>query len=172
MNEETVTVMSGEYVELLEKIAEKSDNDIIQFIIVLGVFLVILIPSLWIIVRSINKSSRDSRNSDIEEKKTLIAVIERNTEAFSDLKGTVNVGNTAITTMLTNIDSTVTSVRDISSKILTNQKLLTEKVDRVVSDHDQLIDSINKSNEHISIMNDVIDLVEDTNTVVHKHADR
>ena len=172
MNEETVTVMSGEYVDLLEQIAEKSDNDILQFFIVLGVFLVILIPSMLLLVRFINKSLRESRSNDIEEKKTLIAVIERNTEAFSDLKGTVNVGNTAITTMLTNIDQNVTNVRDISSKILTNQKLLTEKVERVVNDHDQLIDSINKSNEHIAIMNDVIDIVEDTNTVVHKHADR
>lgn len=152
------------YEELLKEIATQTNNDIIVLFIVMGVIITMMMPLLFYII----KTQKSTRETNLEEKKTLIDVIERNSKAFGELQGVIDVNNTTIGTMLATIDNNTRSTNNKIRIVLDEQKHMSEKLDRVVNDHDKLLDGIRKAEEHTTTMDELYDLASDVDETVHE----
>lgn len=86
----TTTAIDGNAADILSQIADKTTNDIILFAIIILIGLILVALPLF----KIGLSNRTKeRKLELDERNQLIAVIERNTSAFTDLKATIKNNN-------------------------------------------------------------------------------
>lgn len=152
------------YEELLREIVSETNNDIIVLFIVLGVIIVMMMPLLFYFI----KSQKTVRESNLEEKKTLIDVIDRNSKAFGELQAVIDLNNTTIGSMLNTINKNTSSTDEKIRIVLDEQKHMSEKLDRVVNDHDKVIDGIREVEKQSATIDDLYDIASDVDETVRE----
>lgn len=127
--------MSPEYTDILTKIVQETQSDIILFTIVIIVGLaLVFIPFYY----TSNKSKKMMREQQLEEKKQLINVVEKNTDAISTLKTTLELTNSRMLGLLKRIDDSTSETSMKMEKLLTIQEGTTNKIDKLLHDHEKI----------------------------------
>lgn len=119
--------------EILSQVVKTSNNDAIITIVVLLIGLVAVAIPLY---RMRLKYIKSERESNAEERKNIIDVINRNSEVMANLNNSINVNNSVMTQTLSKLQKSAEDNSDDLSKLLTNQNvslaLLNEIKDKTV----------------------------------------
>ena len=119
--------------EILSQVVKTSNNDAIITIVVLLIGLIVVAIPLY---RMRLKYIKSERESNAEERKNIIDVINRNSEVMANLNNSINVNNSVMTQTLSKLHKSAEDNSDDLSKLLTNQNvslaLLNEIKDKTV----------------------------------------
>ena len=119
--------------EILSQVVKTSNNDAIITIVVLLIGLIVIAIPLY---RMRLKYIKSERESNAEERKNIIDVINRNSEVMANLNNSINVNNSVMTQTLSKLQKSAEDNSDDLSKLLTNQNvslaLLNEIKDKTV----------------------------------------
>ena len=119
--------------EILSQVVKTSNNDAIITIVVLLIGLIVVAIPLY---RMRLKYIKSERESNAEERKNIIDVINRNSEVMANLNNSINVNNSVMTQTLSKLQKSAEDNSDDLSKLLINQNvslaLLNEIKDKTV----------------------------------------
>ena len=119
--------------EILSQVVKTSNNDAIITIVVLLIGLIVVAIPLY---RMRLKYIKSERESNAEERKNIIDVINRNSEVMANLNNSINVNNSVMTQTLSKLQKSEEDNSDDLSKLLINQNvslaLLNEIKDKTV----------------------------------------
>lgn len=124
---------------IVNEIVSKTTNDLILFFVLLLIAAVVFFLPYYNVKRKMNK---DKNESELAEKQLLVEVIERNTNVISTLKATIDANNIAMTTLLSNLESTTEDLNKGVMKIYMNQETINAKIDEIISSNDDIKDDL------------------------------
>lgn len=125
----------------VNQLINKSDNNIVFFIIAIGFLLVVGVP----FYNALRKSKKEAVEAQLNEKKMLLSVVEKNTAAITSLNNSIDVNNEAMSKFLKSIDE-----RTFNTVV---------KLDNIDGQQDRLLDILDKflarANEDERIKNEI-----------------
>jgi len=137
--------MTEEYTDILSKVLQETQNDVIVFTIVLLIgFAAVMLP-LYI---SLSRSKKTAQQQQLEEKQQLISVVQQNTDAISTLKTSLDLNNATTNTLLQNINDNTNEAAIKIAKILASQIQIAPKIERIIGDNDNLHDYVHEHRQH------------------------
>lgn len=115
--------------EILNNIISITTNDVILFVIVLVVACVlVVVPGLYVY----NKMRRDNQKAAQEERKMITDVINRNTEAFVELKSTLSENSATQQALLKNININTSDTRERAITFTTQHETMVAKLNELL----------------------------------------
>ena len=120
--------------DVVSQVANKTDNDVILFTIIILIALVVVMLPLYRIILSGRKFEKESENSrrenELDEKKLIISVVTSNTDVMSQLKATLEtIGintNSALARIHDRIDACAATTAELKGQLSSLDALLIE----------------------------------------------
>lgn len=132
------------YTDIISAIVQKTQSDLIIFAIILIIGLVLVYIPYYIMKK---KANAEYNKNQLEEKKMLYSVINRNSDIAATLTTTIDANNTAITTVLSNIKLETHDLNKAVSHLSDNQLQIIEKLNDSIKCNRELKNYVEKSVE-------------------------
>ena len=115
--------------DILNNIISITTNDVILFVIVLVVACALVaIPALCVY----HKMKKDDKKAEQEERKMIIDVINRNTEAFGELKTTLSENTATTHALLKTINLNTTDTHERAIMFTTQYESMASKLNELI----------------------------------------
>lgn len=147
---------------ILNHALDSTNSDLIIFMIVLLVGFAFLAIPMCILI---HQSRKDSRRDDREDRKMILDVVNRNTEAFSDLRTSLVENNAVQNEILKNINKLTSENKELLVRMTTKQLAMNDKVDKIVMEYDEFKELVLKVKNNLR---EIIKTEDDTNRRVEQ----
>lgn len=153
---------SSDAAGILNHALESTNNDaiIITIVLIVGIAF-LLIPICWFV----HHARKDYRTAEHEDRKMILDVINRNSEAFGDLKTSLIENNATQNELLKNINNNASDNKELLVALNAKQDSINDKVDRVIDEYDGFKEVVMKTNNKL---NAIIKTEDDTHNKVEK----